>query len=87
MLNLASPAYDAIQKLKNNPDWRCVVDALADQQSTLMHAALDCPIESRVDIAGYARGVRDVVSMFLLYEKPTRGGPAPKATVKVKENV
>ena len=87
MLNLGNEAYEAVQRLRNNSDYRALLDALEQQQSTIMHFAIDAPVEQRQDMTGYARGLRDVVSMLRYLEKPSRGGQVPRATVRVKEHV
>jgi len=84
-LSLGPEAFEAVQALKNNSDWRAIIEALHVQVSSLMHAAIEIPVEHRQDATGYARGVRDVWSILMQMEKPTRGGHPPKPAVRMKE--
>lgn len=84
-LNFGNEAFEAIQSLKNQRDWRVFVDALQAQLSVVMNNALEGPPEGRQDATGYARALRDVVAMIQFLEKPTRGGQVPKPTVKARE--
>lgn len=81
-LNLGRPAYDAIQRLKNNPDWRTFVASLEEQISQLVHLAIESPPDNRVDNTGYVRGVRDVHSHILLAEQSQPTNRTPKAQIK-----
>jgi hypothetical protein len=83
-LNLGPMAFEAVQRLKNNEDWRAFVDALEAQMGMMMHAAIECDVSHRQDATGYARGLRDVVAIIALMEKPTRSGQIPKPAVRMK---
>jgi hypothetical protein len=84
-LNLGPIAFEAVQRLKNNEDWRSFVDALEAQMGQMMHAAIECEVGHRQDATGYARGLRDVVATIALMERaPGRSGPMPKPAVRMK---
>ena len=76
--NLGPNAYDAIQRLKNNADWRIVVEALDEQMSTFMHRSLEGPPADRADATGYARAIRDLRAHIELVEKPENRNPKPR---------
>lgn len=76
-LNLGSPAFEAAQRLKHTEDWKIIVDAMVDQTTKLMHAAVET---GSPDHCGYARGVRDVLWAMQVMEA---GADAPlRATQK-----
>lgn len=86
-LNLGPEAYEAITRLKNNPDWRAYVEALRAQRDHFMHVAIEIQVENRLDATGYARGIRDAVAHIELVETPTPGSRGPKSSIRSKEAV
>jgi hypothetical protein len=87
-LNLGPEAYEAISRLKNNPDWRAFVAALDDQMSSFMNRALEAPVADRHDATGYARGLRDILQHIELIEKPTNNRTSrPKMRAMETANV
>jgi hypothetical protein len=83
-LNLGPIAFEAVQRLKNNEDWRAFVDSLESQMGVMMHMAIECAVDHRQDATGYARGLRDVVAIIALMEKPSRSGVVPKPVIRAK---
>ena len=77
-LNLGSTAFEAIQTLKNNSDWRTVVAALDEQMSLFMNRALEGPPADRADATGYARALRDLRAHIEQCEKPDHRNPKPR---------
>lgn len=87
-LNLGPQAFEAVQSLRNNNDWRAFTDALQGQMSAMMHTAIECPVENRQDATGYARALRDVVATIAQMELAKPGHmPRPQVRMREKENV
>ena len=77
-LYLGPEAYEAIQRMKNTPEWRAFVTGLETLMQQLMHRALEA--EDRADAGGYARGLRDLVAHIEQIETGNRQAkPAVKA--------
>lgn len=84
-LNLGPQAFEAVQGLRNNPDWKILMEAVHVQWSTLMHAAIEIPVDQRQDASGYARGVRDVWTILTQMEQPAGSRHNPRPLVKPKD--
>jgi hypothetical protein len=81
-LNLGPQAYEAINRLKGNSDWRALVDALEAAMAQYMYLAVEVPSADRADAGGYARCLRDLVRHVAQVERPDAGGRAPKIPLR-----
>lgn len=61
-INLGTAAIEAIKELRTTSSWGVFLAAFEDVVRSKLHAALDSPVENRVDATGYARGLSDLHS-------------------------
>lgn len=59
-LNIGTPAVEAVKELRNSAAFQTVLEGLEEQTRVAMNRALESTPEFRMDLVGYARGVRDV---------------------------
>lgn len=84
MMHLGPEAFEAVNNLKNNRDWKVFKEALVEQMNRVMNAAVDAGAD-RDMIVGYARAVRDIVATVQTIEEgPQRGGKPQRPTVEAR---
>ncbi len=59
-INLGTQALDAIRAMRGTTHWETFCAALEELARGKLHAALESPVENRVDATGYARGIHDI---------------------------
>lgn len=81
-LNLGTPTVQAAAALRPDPHFEQVRAGLAEVVQARVNAALDAPVEQRVEATAYARAIRDV---WVALEAATLGvRPAAVATPRLK---
>jgi hypothetical protein len=81
-INLGNDGIQAARNLRMDPNFAALRAAIGEFLSKKYDAALDSPIEDRVETTAYVRGVRDVFVALeaAVTEQPQRNVKAPKPT-------
>jgi hypothetical protein len=82
-VNIGKDAYEAVQALRNNPDWVKLVAAMGNLASKTMNDAIDA---AEAVGCGYAKAVRDMYVEFAAATANVRVNQVQKPGVaKAKE--
>ena len=85
-LALDGETYEAIQRLRNDSNWRRFVACVEDCTNRFFHQALDAPAgDQRTDNIAYARAFRDLLVVISAAEQNTGPGHVMKPPVVRRE--
>lgn len=63
-INLGNAAHEAMARLRVNPDWKAIRDAVHEHARKAANAAIDVEHTFQAASCGYARAMRDLYVTF-----------------------